>query len=1065
MSTTVATKNVAAGVALVVAIIASFTFAVTAKADAVSDLQAQVQALLAQISSMQGSSSTVTSCTTFTQNLTVGSKGGEVMSVQKFLNSHNAVVATAGAGSVGNETSYFGAATKGAVMKFQAAQGITPVSGYWGPLSRASANSMCTSTTVPPGGTTGGTTSGPLGVSLSSVQPTGTIIAGQASADLAELTFTGSGSVRTLVLQRTGVSTDSTAKNVYLYQGNVRISDSASIVNGLITFNSTNGLFNVSGSTMISVRADIDTVASGNVSSGNTLGVNVMSITPLGGSVMNVNNVVGMQRVITSLANPATLNFTTAGVQNPVAQTINAGTTGFVVFSGPISVGTRSLNLKAITFKYIGSASTDALSNIGLYIDGVKQSAPPVWSNTSGSNRIGFDMTSAPISLTTGGHTLELRADVVGGSNRDFTISIENAGDIVAEDSQVSGFNVGATQGGTNSISNLSAGKITVNQGTLTITLDPAFGSISKVVGGASNVAIASFKFQAYGEDVKIQSLNVTPVLGASASTSPAANGLRNLTLYANGGAIGSSKSTWNQVDGTVNFSLGSSLIIPAGQSVIVQVKADIMSAANVNYTAGSIRADIVASPFQGQTSQATGNTSSVTSNDKTISSTNVTFGNTSGFTSKTVSPNTTSVKIGSFTLQTGSAEGANVTNVAVNLSGTAALTSNLSNLTITGANSPIGQPNTASGNSNNFSLNTLVPANGSQTFDVFADTSTATGTVIVAATATYRGTTSNVSSTTAQITGPTVTMNAGTLALVSLDSSAPIAQYVVGGVTGVNIGPLKATSAGSDIVIKRIKFNVTGTNGISAVTVGGVTKSVVGSTVDVDGLNIPVALGASGALIPVAVNLSGVNAQTGNANQNIGLTTAEVEYIAGSNTTIVTGGVATASTATHKLVGTKPVVTVSGTPGTLTAGQIQIGSVTITADAAGAVRATTTTFTVTSAGGATVTASTTSLKDNGNPVTQFTCSNGAIGAGLSGTVTCTTTNGYDIPAGTSKTFQLFATVGGTLGNSGTSAITSQLVGGSGFQWYDLQGGTGTGTPLDATLIYNFPTNTYSVRN
>src|SRR3989344_3575502 len=130
MSKALATKNVAAlliGVGLVLAF--TFSFASTAKADVISDLQAQVQALLAQITALQGVSSTTTSgagCYTFTRNQTTGDTGGEVMWVQTFLNNHGFQVSASGAGSPGNETSYFGAKTRAAVSAFQSANGITP---------------------------------------------------------------------------------------------------------------------------------------------------------------------------------------------------------------------------------------------------------------------------------------------------------------------------------------------------------------------------------------------------------------------------------------------------------------------------------------------------------------------------------------------------------------------------------------------------------------------------------------------------------------------------------------------------------------------------------------------------------------------------------------------------------------------------------------------------------------------------------------------------------------------------------------------------------------------------
>lgn len=78
----------------------------------------------------------------FKDNLTTGSTlGSEVKALQQFLNAHGYTVSTTGAGSAGNETTKFGAATKAALIKYQKAKGITPASGYFGPKTRASVNS------------------------------------------------------------------------------------------------------------------------------------------------------------------------------------------------------------------------------------------------------------------------------------------------------------------------------------------------------------------------------------------------------------------------------------------------------------------------------------------------------------------------------------------------------------------------------------------------------------------------------------------------------------------------------------------------------------------------------------------------------------------------------------------------------------------------------------------------------------------------------------------------------------------------------------------------------------
>lgn len=57
----------------------------------------------------------------FTQNLKLGSVHDEVKALQKFLNLKGFIVATSGAGSLGNETRVFGPKTKAALIKYQEA--------------------------------------------------------------------------------------------------------------------------------------------------------------------------------------------------------------------------------------------------------------------------------------------------------------------------------------------------------------------------------------------------------------------------------------------------------------------------------------------------------------------------------------------------------------------------------------------------------------------------------------------------------------------------------------------------------------------------------------------------------------------------------------------------------------------------------------------------------------------------------------------------------------------------------------------------------------------------------
>jgi peptidoglycan hydrolase-like protein with peptidoglycan-binding domain len=95
----------------------------------------------------------------FTRSLSQGSTGIDVQKLQMLLNSDVvSQVAASGPGSRGNETQYFGPATKNAVVQFQqkhAAQILTPAglvsgTGFVGALTRAKLNALCVSIPTTP---------------------------------------------------------------------------------------------------------------------------------------------------------------------------------------------------------------------------------------------------------------------------------------------------------------------------------------------------------------------------------------------------------------------------------------------------------------------------------------------------------------------------------------------------------------------------------------------------------------------------------------------------------------------------------------------------------------------------------------------------------------------------------------------------------------------------------------------------------------------------------------------------------------------------------------------------
>ncbi len=87
----------------------------------------------------------VASSNLFTRVLTVGSSGADVRLLQQRLNSLGYTIATTGAGSRGSETTFFGQATRAALVRYQIAKGLPNKTGT---LDLATQISLSTGATI-----------------------------------------------------------------------------------------------------------------------------------------------------------------------------------------------------------------------------------------------------------------------------------------------------------------------------------------------------------------------------------------------------------------------------------------------------------------------------------------------------------------------------------------------------------------------------------------------------------------------------------------------------------------------------------------------------------------------------------------------------------------------------------------------------------------------------------------------------------------------------------------------------------------------------------------------------
>jgi hypothetical protein len=1067
---------------------------VQANAATVEELMAQLAALQAQLSALQGGTTGGTTTTgtvpsacvgvTFSRNLTLGSTGTDVKCLQQILNATGFPVAATGAGSPGAETTYFGNLTLTAVRAYQVAKGFTPANQV-GPLTRQALNAYLTSAGTGTGTGTGTTTqTGPVSAVLSFDNPAAaSLVNSQATANLLKVNFTGSGTVTAVTLQRSGISDQNTLTNVYLYDGDTRITDGYSFnTNGTLTM--TGLSIPVSGSKVVTVRADIYSQATATASS---IAVALTGFTANG--VASTVYVAGNTfQIVTGTPATATLSANTVTSGSDI--TINAGTNGYRFWSAPLQVNTRSLQLKGASFRIIGSADYNAITNVKLYVDGVQSGNVGVITTIQGSNYVVFNTASSPVTLTTGTHTLEVRADVQGGADRTVQLSLQNAADLTLLDSQI-GVNIAV--GGT--VPN-SAKSIKINAGSSTFVVENAFSSQTDIPGGATNAVIGKFTLRSYGEAVKVNNLTVTPVLTNSTPTA-AGTGLNNVTLYFNGSQVGSSQN-WNGTTALV-FQLGNQMIIPFGQDSTLEVRADLQSSTNIAYTAGTVQVGVTGSDnAEGQTSHKTTTVSGSTTTGLTIASGSLQVAANPSVSGSSIAPNATGVKIGSYTIRnSGTSEAIRLTSLRVKLfaaDGTTPLSSSSSPL-LTNFSALRTSETSGSGSypiqpsaDDTFSIDRTLNAGQSITIDIFADTASETsGSVITNLQVGYIGATSNVSGTApSAITytvGQTMALGIGSISQPTLVvSQTTAAQYIPSATSGQ--ASSKATfsfiSTSGASTINELRFTVSASTTVASVCVGSVCATPISGTATLTGLNLSVPV--SGGLnqeVTVTYPTVGTNGLTPGTNSQVSL--SYVKYISGGQTKTMSSATGS-STNTQlspvtvdapivTLVGSIPTVTInSGSGSSLNlSAQNKIGSVTVKADAQGAIKVRTLTFTVSNSGfsgSPTLTDTPAALfVALAGSQTQISGSSCTSGGGIA-TITCTLGSDYAsdfmIPANQQTTFDLYATVGGTAVSGAKAAISTSLTS-AGFVWDDTSTNGVSGTGLTGVKIYGFPTGSYTI--
>lgn len=1077
------TKNIATAVLGVAMVVSTFAFAAPAQAQTVADLQAMINQLLAQVAALSGGTTTTGgTCNTFTKNHQMGDTGGEVMWIQQFLNKNGMTVAATGAGSPGNESSYFGAKTRAAIAKWQASAGITPAAGYWGPITRAKANSMCVPGTPGVPGTP--VTGNGLKVMLAAGSPNNVaLVQGQGIAELARYTFsnpTGSEvTVTSLGFNRIGASTDSALDNVYLYKDITRLTDPAGISVSAFNFNDSTGLFKVpaGGSVTVSVRADIDSLANGQqvgaslVSVGTTATLDSSVVFPVAGGIQTI-----------SAATIATVSW---GASTPNGATF-APSNDTTVFLNSLTVNNRAVWLKSIQFENRGSSDMADFQNVKLYVKGTQVGGTPMISG----DKVIFDLMGSPLRLETGANEVKLVADIVGGSGETFDFQIRRGIDINVVDTELN-----------QNLAPSSPTAVTANniEGVGLSVVKAASSPTDNVAVGATGVEWAKLEFRASGDDLKVEQVTVDV-------DTTAGDGMDNVRIMLDGVQVGSTVdvgSTGSETGTTV--SLGSSMILKAGKTHVVQIYGDAKEADGTNFANGAsveVGVSIATADTEGMSSgdRLTSAISEVEGNARSVSSSSLAGTKFSGYGNQTIVAGTNNARVGSFTISSGSTEGVNVNTIVVTYS--VAVTSTLTDLRLVDNSNgqQIGSTKTSVSTTNTFSTNVALAANQTKTIDVYANIQSGANAGSLGGGSTLGASTGGTGATTGQsvtigsaATLQTITVGSGTLT-VSRDPGTPVNANVIAGSTMVHVGKFDFDAQNSSYTVQemRVKVPADAATSVANVTLkyknsagveqtvsqalslssGGQTHATatftglsfyvpLNDSADVD-VYVDVPTTTSGAKSGAAISVSldadeGFKAIDGAGTQDTSLASADV----GSNTTSGYG-----TKYAKKSVPVLARLSTGYTSNTVSTG-IGLYRFTVTADAAGSIDWRELSFTVTTNSVALtglelydVTGTATQI---GSTVSSLAASTLSFCPGTS----CGVGEAEQIGAGSSKTYEIRATVTGwgTAGDSlaisfaeDTSAVSNaaaaSLHAGQNMVWSDRSTASHATTTADWTNGY-----------
>ncbi|MEX0651950.1 MAG: hypothetical protein WD509_00540 [Candidatus Paceibacterota bacterium] len=603
------TKNIVTAI-IVVAMAFGLAFSFTSvKAYALTE--SQIQSILSLLSSfgsdqatidnvnasLRGQATTGTGSTTggtgftFTQNFSQGDTGNEVMELQKFLNTDSTTqVAVSGAGSPGNETSFFGPATHAAVIKFQnqyASEVLAPVglatgTGFWGPSSRAKANALNAgsgSTGTGTGTGTGTTAPAGTGLSISAATQPAASLAPDSAARVPFTNFTvtagtdGAVTLESVVVKRTGLAANAAFSGVVLLDSNgvqlgtartLNSNDQSTVGESVTIPAGQSRTFTVAGN----MAADNSTRA------GQVAGLDVVAVNT-SAAVSGSLPITGASHTINATLSIGSASLNVSSFDPNSSQTKEIGTTGVRIAGVRLTAGSaEDIRIRNIRWNQTGSAGSTDISNVVTVVDGT--SYPTAVSADGKFYTANF---GSGIVVTEGNNVdIYVKADISGGSARTVVMDIDKDTDIYVT-GETFGYGITAThsQNGTAAptSSEFTSGTpffdgshMTISAGSVTTIQKSSNVAAQNVAVNVPNQPLGAFETDIKGEAINISGITLT----VATSTGGTGNDLlTNVTIVDQNGSVvagpvDATDPTTSDATQTLTFS--DSMTLPTGKMV-----------------------------------------------------------------------------------------------------------------------------------------------------------------------------------------------------------------------------------------------------------------------------------------------------------------------------------------------------------------------------------------------------------------------------------------------------------------------------------------------------------------